>query len=584
MDITLDTKLVKDINGLCYIRSYQRGYRWGEDEVVRLLDDIYTNGAKDYYLQPIVVRREQGSYELIDGQQRITTLFLIYKYMHDVSGGFLNKPRFSLTYQTREKTSDILADVDLERKEENIDYWFICNAYETISKWFSTEDKQDIKSVLTDINTYFDKYVRVIWYEVDANQDANALFTRLNIGKIPLTSAELVKAMFLCRTRDELLNENISNINPQFSLEKREEVSLLWDNIEKELHNDSLWYFLTNGDNQSYQTRIDLVLDMITKKPIDSKDKYFTFFEIDKMQKEEGLDGLWLKIQHTFLTIKDWYENHECYHKIGYLITSRKCTLLEIYELYTDQTKSTFIESLDNIIKESIYISSNYGELSYENSTDYSNIRRLLLLFNVEAVRQNGESTLWFPFDKFKFNNGERVGWSLEHIHAQQSEGMSTMEAWKKWLELHLESVARIAADNETLISSIETAISKERLERNEFEDLQQRVFTDLYKNSSTEYLHSIANLALLNSNDNAALSNSTFDVKRNELIKMDKTGQYIPFCTKMVFLKYYSFSDPAGNQLYFWGQADRVAYTNAINEVLKDYLSEPIVIEKEVL
>lgn len=70
------------------------------------------------------------------------------------------------------------------------------------------------------------------------------------------------------------------------------------------------------------------------------------------------------------------------------------------------------------------------------------------------------------------------------------------------------------------------------------------------------------------------------FDVKRNVIIAMDKGGQYIPFCTRMVFLKYYTPS--AENQLHFWGQADRRAYVDAINEVLKDYLAEPLTLEKE--
>lgn len=72
---------------------------------------------------------------------------------------------------------------------------------------------------------------------------------------------------------------------------------------------------------------------------------------------------------------------------------------------------------------------------------------------------------------------------------------------------------------------------------------------------------------------------NAAFDVKRNMIISMDRRGQYIPFCTKMVFLKYYTPS--AENQLHFWGQADRVAYVQAINEVLKEYL-KPIPLEKE--
>ena len=84
----------------------------------------------------------------------------------------------------------------------------------------------------------------------------------------------------------------------------------------------------------------------------------------------------------------------------------------------------------------------------------------------------------------------------------------------------------------------------------------------------------------MLNTSDNAALNNSTFDVKRNVIIDMDKKGQYIPFCTKMVFLKYYTPSED--NQLHFWGQADRIAYVKEMNRVLKEYLAEPIAIEKE--
>ena len=97
----------------------------------------------------------------------------------------------------------------------------------------------------------------------------------------------------------------------------------------------------------------------------------------------------------------------------------------------------------------------------------------------------------------------------------------------------------------------------------------------------SVEYSHSISNLALLNTTDNAALNNAAFDVKRNEIIEMDKRGQYIPFCTKMVFLKYYT--DSKDNQVHFWGPADRIAYINGINRVLAPYLEECIRVEKEV-
>lgn len=561
--ILLETKLVSDIKGTFYVPSYQRGYRWGADEVLRLLNDVYTNGKKNYCLQPVVVRNNGDSYELIDGQQRLTTLYLIYRYMKNVNP-FFNEPSFSLEYQTRDNSAEFLRTIDLSRREENIDFWFIANAYETIQKWF----EEDMQIRVLHVFEYFKEDVKIIWYEVGENEDAISLFTRLNIGKIPLTSAELVKAMFLS-----------SNSAGGMDRKNQEEISLQWDNMEKELHDDSLWYFLTNRTNARYQTRIDLILDLISDRPSDNREKYYTFFKIDELGKAMPLDDLWRKIQQTFLVLKDWYENHELYHKIGYLIASEEKTLQDIFKLSTGKTKQGFRASLDSFIRQSIAIKNNYADLSYEKPLDYKRISTLLLLFNVESVRQNGEHTQWFPFDKFKFDRKGKVSWSLEHIHAQQSEGLRTQEMWKEWLTLHIPSVLAVS-NNEELASAMQDAIDKQKLERAEFDALQQQVIELLSVQGNAEYLHSISNLALLHSDDNAALNNSTFDVKRNLIVNMDKEGQYIPFCTKMVFLKYYTPSE--NNQLHFWGQADRVAYVNAINKVLAAYLPEPIAMVEE--
>ena len=572
-DIILEAKLVGEISGTFNVPSYQRGYRWGEEEVNRLLTDIYdifdeeSQSARNYCLQPIVVRRSGEQFELIDGQQRLTTLYLIYKYMSIASNGWLIKePRFSLVYETREKSAAFLAKMDMSLRDDNIDFWFICNAYETIEKWFE-QFGDEMSVIMNDFNAYLSKYVKVIWYEVDESQDAIALFTRLNIGKIPLTSAELIKAMFLS-----------SDNKGEMTRERQEEIALQWDNIEKELHDDGIWYFLTNRSHTGYQTRIDLVLDLIAGKPDDNKEKYYTFFAFEKKRKNEDPKLIWQEIIHTFLILKDWYGNHELYHKIGYLIASQSKTLAEIYNASNNKTKKEFVSILDLYIRESIDIPENYADLSYDKTNDYTKISKLLLLFNVESVRKNGEMTEWFPFNKYKYQNNGKVVWSLEHIHARQSQGMKTQEVWKEWLRLHIDSVKSLDGDNEELISLMTEKCNQARLERQDFEYLRARVEEKLSAKGSVEYMHSIANLALLNSSDNSALSNSTFDVKRNEIIKMDKNGAFIPFCTKMVFLKYYTPSEQ--NQLHFWGEADRIAYVNAINDVLHDYMNEPIALE----
>ncbi len=568
-EIILDTKLVGNISGKFFVPSYQRGYRWGKDEVTRLLDDVSTNGANSYCLQPVVVRKDGDRYELIDGQQRLTTLLLIYKYMRAEGGKFMPEAKFSISYETRDKSEEFLNNIDLGRREENIDFWFFCEAYEAIDAWFK---KQDSISSFLEISSYFEKKVKIIWYEVGANEDPIALFTRLNIGKIPLTSAELVKAMFLSR------NENVN-----MPKERQDEISLQWDNIERELHVNSLWYFLTNETSDSaYQTRIDLVLDLYAGKPKDTKDKYFTFFKFDEIRKQGGnLYDIWkTKILRTFLILKDWYEDHTLYHKIGYLIASEYMTLQDVFDLAKDKTKKEFADSLDGQIRKSIDSKENYADLSYEDVAGYRKISTLLLLFNVESVRKIDDEAQRFPFDKFKDLKGKTT-WSLEHIHAQNSEGLNNVTAvQREWIRLHIPSIESLPDDHAELIEKMKAAANDQNLPGKIFNEIQEEVVRYLSAPGNVDYLHSISNLALLNTSDNAALNNSTFDVKRNEIIKMDRKGQFIPFCTKMVFLKYYTESKD--NQIHFWGPADRTAYINGINEVLAPYLKEKITIEKE--
>lgn len=567
-EIKLETKFVGEITGSFFVPAYQRGYRWGEEEVVRLLDDIYsvydetTHEGRNYCLQPIVVKKRGEQFELVDGQQRLTTLYLIYKYMNFASGGFIEPPKFTLSYETREKSAEFLETMDVSMKGENIDFWFLCNAYETIGEWFASKGTKSV--VMGNVNRFFAEHVKIIWYEADGSEDSIGLFTRLNIGKIALTSAELVKAMFLSKDSRGL------------GLRLQEEIALQWDAMEQELHKDGFWYFLANQTKTSYQTRIDLILDLVSQKPEGNRSVYYTFFELDRLRKEKGLGALWQEIRHTYLALKDWYGDHGLYHKAGYLIASNAAKLSELYEASKGATKHGFVEKLDGFIRESIRIEENYADLSYEEPGEYQKISRLLLLFNVESVRKNGAHTGWFPFDKHK----RHAAWSLEHIHAQHAEGMNKQEEWREWLSSHRDSIAAFGGENSGFLAELDKLLHKRKLEKREFLAAQEKVVEKLSAKRGEDYLHSIGNLALLDCGGNAALSNSTFAVKRNKIIAMDQRGEYIPFCTKMVFLKYYSPSE--GNQLHFWGQEDRKAYIEAMNRVLGKYLDSEISKEQE--
>ncbi len=562
-NVNLETKSVGAIQGDFFVPDYQRGYRWGKTEVETLLNDINEYGGRlrkseneNYCLQPIVVRNLGDKYELIDGQQRLTTLYLIYVYMNKASNGFMNEPKFTLSYETRKESVTFLKNPDETKKNDYIDFFFIYNAYETIENWFRTKD--NFQSTLTNINKYFDECVKIIWYEVPDTENSIDLFTRLNIGKIPLTSSELVKALFLKEESKDAI--------------RQEELSLEWDNMEKELHNDEFWGFLTNSEIDNYPTRIALVLDLISKKIDADKEAYRTFFYFDDEHKKgKSLEEIWNEIQHNFLTLKEWFFDHEFYHKIGYLVASDSKKLIDIMNDYTDKSKTEFREYLDESIRDSINFKKPYNELDYVH--DYNEIKKLLLLFNVESVRQIDDKKRRFPFGRHKKGN-----WSLEHIHAQHSEGLQTNEKRKEWLKAHIKPLQSIGQQEE-LISKMEMLVKK--IEENlktttnveeRFESLQQKVVEVLSpKDGDSDYIHQLSNMALLSSGQNSAVSNYTFDAKRNLILEMDKNGSYIPFCTKMVFLKYYSAED---TNLHFWSRNDRDTYVKHMSRVLSNYLS----------
>lgn len=276
------------------------------------------------------------------------------------------------------------------------------------------------------------------------------------------------------------------------------------------------------------------------------------------------------------MLLKEWYEHRNYYHMIGFLIACREKTLCEIYEDSAGKTKTDFEKLLIDYIKNAVNVGKeNYGNMSYENEKEREKLERLLFLFNVESVRKIEDQYQHFPFDKYKFDEKDRkTKWSLEHIHAQHSKDLKK-DQYEEWLANHLKSVKAVLAISEEsekkklneLIDKMETALKKvEQLSKEEFNSIREDVVKALTDDKDEQYLHSIANLALLAGSDNSSLGNSAFDVKRNAVIKMAGKGRFIPLCTKRVFLKYYT-AESENNQIHFWGHTDREDYIKAMNE-----------------
>lgn len=552
------------------IPSYQRGYRWDKEQIKDLLEDIleFSNlGGKEngefYCLQPIIVKKdlESKKFRLIDGQQRLTTIYIILAYFHDVSIMiYQNDNKFTIEYETRADSQTFLEDIvnTVEKDTSNIDYYYMSQAFLIIEQWFNEHPsiKLDFFNTLTknqiepSSNKDIANNVRFIWYEISEQESEIEVFTRINSGKIPLTNAELIKALFL----------NSKNfLNGEESL-KQIEISKEWDEMEYSLQNDEFWHFLTKSKN--YSTRIDLIFKVFSNQAL--KDDYDTY---RYFAKQKNIVDTWAdnneSIKKVFLSLKHWFENRKLYHLIGFLISEDKETAQSVYHSFKAQTKSEFRTELYNKINKIINLSSlDYLEYG-KNSTE---IKQILLLFNIATILNNRESYIRFSFDKFNNEN-----WSLEHIHAQHEKILSNIDNQKDWLTKTQKYISNCMDDKNKGTRKILSTRIKNLLKQNsidEFEEIQNEIF-NLFGMSD---IHTVDNLALLSTTNNSSLSNNIFPIKRDIIIEMDKKGAFIPLCTKNVFLKYYSKDI---SKLYFWQEEDREEYMLEIRSVLENFLGD---------
>lgn len=588
------------LNKQFFIPHYQRGYRWTDLQVTQLLDDIESFSPKEirdnhktfYCLQPVVVKElsedikrinklEGKWYEVIDGQQRLTTIFVILQYINQKWAGEDKMPQFKLNYETRTGCVEFLsgikvnADNTVDIDKSNIDFFHISQALQTIRKWQLDYQKNNGKALNTaNFQSTFFEFSKIIWYEVLPEEKSQALFERLNLGKIPLTNAELTKALFLSSESFKTLPQEERKI-------KQIEIARIWDEIEHKLNERDLkfWSFITNKKRESYDTKIELILDLISDKKDDEKDPFYTFLKFTEKQKSGNLSDVWQGIEQFYYTLLEWYSDKKFYHKIGYLVAAKQfgdfkgIDLGQLVKYSMSQTKDVFNIRVDNLIKETVKVE--LSELRYESH--YNQLFNVLLLFNVETNRTSDAISEFYPFKQHKDKQ-----WSLEHIHARNSENFdkTKKEPWLKWLDLHLPILERILAVQNGDAESIIQLIAKVNKYNNEH--LTWERFSEIFKavNDVLTYEHEsmdresegLSNLALLRQADNSALNNSVFEVKRQEIIRLDKDGSFIPVCTRRVFMKYYN-EEGIDTQHFYWSETDREMYFVALKKALENYL-----------
>ncbi|MGX5716316.1 DUF262 domain-containing protein [Arthrobacter sp. MAHUQ-56] len=547
-----------NIEGKFFIPAYQRGYRWGLEEVTRLLEDVAESREQStYYLQPIVVKRlADNRWELVDGQQRLTTLFLI---LQDIRRSIPSvSARFELEFETRAGSQEYLNDPDEAGSKKNIDFFHIYEAASTIRSWFAAFGPGEIQAAI-DFYTDLSRRVKVIWYEAPETDDSTDLFTRLNIGRIPLTDAELVKALLLTRAK-----------SAPGQVDRSQEIAAQWDTFERDLRTPEIWAFVT-GRATSQATHISLLLDSLAGGPKGRERPSFYTFGTLRAEISAMPTSFWNRVVDLHSLILGWYEDRNLFHKVGYLVATG-VPFDELVGAAEGRTRTSFEAILDDRIKRQLNLTATeLTGLSYESAAGREKASEALLLMNVETIRKMKHSS-----ERYSFRAHAAGTWSLEHIHAQNAEALRTGEQWSSWLCLHRDALGGLPLDEtyrSDLIRRVNEAIPT--ITRESFRVLEQEINT-LFSSGdegAEGNVHVIDNLALLDSRDNSALSNAVFEVKRLEILERDRKGSYIPVCTRHVFLKYYT--DESAQQIHFWGAGDRRAYLDAFLGEIGPYLTE---------
>lgn len=609
------------------IPAYQRGYRWDNQQVIDLLNDLEefskAGNINSYYcLQPIVVKENpqcqmnptgRKVYDVIDGQQRLTTIYILLSYLYP-QRKCLQKSTcnqlFHISFEKRDDgyLNDKRFETDDKEYKEDINKFYIFNAYKTIEEWFKSRDLEAtiLYSVLGQKGIETDGVVKVIWYDMTSAKDTPIeIFTRLNYGKIPLLNAELIKALLL-----------ICDHYPSDEIAVRKEtamrMSAQWDEMENTLHIPYIWNMVASSEHDT-QARIGLLINKVArdiKRESDKEQKennkeslydfsedkeYFDYHIINRYLELNGrtassIDAIWQKIQDAFTVIRNWASDREVYHYISYLCyleefgKSDHRGKIECVNAFIDKcfnwylstkkedvhilTKDGFKGKLRREIWEKIKVD-DFEKLSY-NDTNKALIR-ILLLFNIEQSIYHKDENFIYPFDKQRKQNIT----SLEHIHPQNldtSFGKGEDDFNKKvkpWLESKLKHLD--GDDKQMCIEYLSYETFSNRLDDvKKFIEKIDNKFRDMADLTEDE-MHSIRNMALVSKEVNSALSNNFHGDKRNILKEQELKGKYIPPATWMVFNK--SFTTSPSN-LTYWEKDDRDAYYKEIHDMYLRFAS----------
>ena len=598
------------------VPSLQRTYRWGDKEITLLLNDLYefynTNedSTNDFYpLQPLILKKSNkndDTWNVLDGQQRLTTIKLIASFLKMDKDYCLD-----ISYDTREKTKDFLDNISNKKEEDvgtSMELYYIFHAYEVIKAWF----QKDTKKINAIRNVLFEKErTRFVVQEMNSDDDEAKTFQNINQGRIPLSCSELIKALFLGHIFESHKIDNNCRfayssdgyglfipINP---IKEKQELTRIqniiakeWNDIETVLMHDEFYSFVCPEKEKSIN-RMDFLFKVACRnekfKKYNTDDPFNAIYECIKDGKVvDNISCCWNVVFKCFNRMQKLYYDFDAYHLVGFC-NCEHIGISEDFNKYCNDDEK--MDEFKTVIREKIkgkVLKVKIKDLKYEDNKD--EIKEILLLHNLQSY---SDEKLRFPFNLY--DGGKN--YDIEHIHAtaeEKADKKSRIEWYKinnSFIKKKKEKLknSKDSKDSKSfyLFDSFEKSYEGNNFDifnkDEEFNKLREIMIKDNLDNEKEDLSKDdgIKNLCLLDSTTNRSYKNSLFITKREMILKKakgemdkedDKEDYVYPLllCTERIFLKFYSNVDSDDN-LNFWTLNNREAYLKDISNKVTDFL-----------
>jgi hypothetical protein len=570
------------------IPTYQRGYKWtsfpDKGQVVILMTDLFgafKSNSDRYYLQFITLKGIDEELEVIDGQQRLATLTIIFcvlAHLHEIRG--TNFVFGKLKYQTRQNFIEKFIYNDIEQlidapswvefknknpEHDNQDVFFIFHAVKAIYSFINL----NLLNHIPEFYEYISNNAYLIVNLLDANLNSEKIFINVNKG-VKLNDEDLVKGLLITKLPLDQLNQKYRATEIEIN-ELRTNLGRQWDDLTNwASRKDIQSFFKVDSGNSRIEWLIRLAYPEIEVD--ESGHPIFSYF--DKLYRIEKVDAgiIFQNIRKSKMMLNDWFSEPEIANLLGYILHAEKAYKNETIwkELNGKKTKTDIILSLKLLCKKLLPLKDDTDklrELNYEDNP--KQLFNLFLMLDIgKFLPLNGR--IASPYDFSKVSSEK---WSIEHIfpqNAKEFKGLETLSsndlkiihellpASREDLKMEQTEIGRhvLPLYDKIKAAQKECAITAE----------EREYLGNLLKNNAPD-LHTIGNLALLVRNMNSGLSNHYFNKKREILVTKISEGKFVPYHTYDVFSKLVIASQSG---LHVWSKQDILKH--------KEYIEKQIV------